>query len=152
MKTEKKKITIGATDHLALPDFGIDDITCKIDTGAYTSTIHCSRVRLVEKDDLTYLSFRLYDPKFGITTRKEFRYSEFKERKVRSSNGEVDYRYSIYTTVVIFGKKIKTEFTLSFREKMKFPILLGRKFLKNRFIVDVSQKDLNYSQIAQKTT
>ena len=149
-KLEKKKLTIGATDHIALPDFDIDDITCKIDTGAYTSTLHCSRVRIVEKDDTAYLSFRLYDPKFGVTTKKEFRYSKFKERKVRSSNGEVDYRYSIETTVIIFGKKIKTEFTLSFREKMKFPILLGRRFLKNRFIVDVSQKDLNYSLIAKK--
>ncbi|WP_417610493.1 ATP-dependent zinc protease [Owenweeksia hongkongensis] len=152
MKTDKKKIIIGATDHLALPDFGIDEIACKIDTGAYTSTLHCSRVRLIEKDDQSILCFKLYDPKFGISTKKEFRYTEFKERKVRSSNGEIDYRYSIYTTVVIFGKKIKTEFTLSFREKMKFPILLGRRFLKNRFIVDVTQKELSQAQLNQKTS
>lgn len=150
MKTEKQKITIGATDYLTLPDFGIDEIACKIDTGAYTSTLHCSKVRLVEKDDETILCFKLFDPKFGISTRKEFRYKEYKERKVRSSNGTLEYRYSIYTTVVIFGKKIKTEFTLSFREKMKFPILLGRRFLKNRFIVDVTKKDLSHNQIKLK--
>ena len=152
MKTDKKKIIIGATDYLALPEFDIGSIACKIDSGAYTSTLHCSRVRIIEKDDQSILCFKLYDPKFGVTTKKEFRYTEFKERKVRSSNGEIDYRYSIYTTVVIFGKKIKTEFTLSFREKMKFPILLGRKFLKNRFIVDVSHKDLSHTQNIQKTS
>lgn len=151
-KAIKSKTTIGATDHIGLPEFGVDNIACKIDTGAYTSTLHCSRVRLIEKDDATYLSFRLYDPKFGITTKKEFRYANYKERKVRSSNGVLDFRYSIETTVVIFGKKVKTEFTLSFREKMKFPILLGRRFLKNRFIVDVSKKDLSHSQTFIKNT
>lgn len=140
------KIIIGHRDHLSLPEFGLEDIPCKIDTGAYTSTIHCSRVRILEKDDQTYLSFRLYDPKFGITTKKEFLYKQYSERRVRSSNGMLDYRYSINTTVVIFGKKIKTEFTLSFREKMRYPILLGRRFLKNKFIVDVSQKDLSFKE------
>lgn len=150
MKTKEPKITIGATDRLGLPEFGLEDVPCKIDTGAYTSTLHCSKVHLLEKDDKTYLSFRLYDPKFGIHTKKEFRFAEFKERNVRSSNGEVDFRYSIYTTAVIFGKKFKTEFTLSFREKMKFPILLGRRFLKNHFIVDVSKKDLSFKQKTSK--
>ena len=131
---------------MSLPDFDLEDIPCKIDTGAYTSTLHCSKVMLKEVDGKTYLHFKLYDPRFGITTKKEFRYSEFKERKVRSSNGEVDYRYSIIATAVIFQKKFNVEFTLSFREKMRYPILLGRRFLRNRFVVDVSDKDLSYKK------
>lgn len=142
----KTKKTIGATDHLDIPQFDLTDIPCKIDTGAYTSTLHCSKVRIVEKDDKTYLAFILFDKKFGITNKKEYRFEDFDERKVRSSNGEVDYRYSIKTNVIIFGEKIKTEFTLSFREKMKFPILLGRKFLKKKFIVDVAQTDISFHQ------
>lgn len=143
LTAKKEKTIIGAKDHISLPEFDLEDIACKIDTGAYTSTLHCSRVKILEKDDQSFLCFRLYDPRFGITTRKEFRYSEYSERKVRSSNGELDFRYSIHTTVVIFGKKIKTEFTLSFREKMRYPILLGRRFLRNRFVVDVSKRDLS---------
>ncbi len=143
MRTKKDKSIIGATDHISLPEFHLEHVPCKIDTGAYTSTLHCSQVKILEKNDQSFLCFRLYDPRFGITTRKEFRFSEYRERKVRSSNGVLDYRYSINTTVVIFGKKIKTEFTLSFREQMRYPILLGRRFLRNRFIVDVSQRDLS---------
>lgn len=143
---KRSKITIGHTDHLSLPEFDLEDIPCKIDTGAYTSTLHCSRVRVLEKDDQTYLCFRLYDPKFGITSKREYQFSEYSERRVRSSNGVLDYRYSINTTVVIFGRKIKTEFTLSFREKMKYPILLGRRFLRNKFVVDVSKKDLSFKE------
>jgi hypothetical protein len=47
------------------------------------------------------------------------------------------------TTVVILKRKIKAEFSLSDRSKMKFPILIGRKLLKNKFIVDVSQKNIS---------
>lgn len=146
MATKRTKIVIGKTDRLSLPEFELEDIPCKTDTGAYTSSLHCSKVHLLEKDDKTYLCFRLYDPKFGIKSRKEYRFQNFKEKRVRSSNGEVEERYSITTPVVIFGKKFETEFTLSFREKMRFPILLGRKFLNKRFIVDVSKTDLSYLQ------
>lgn len=144
-KATKEKVLIGSTDRIDLPAFDLEDIPCKIDTGAYTSSIHCAQVRIVEKDGESYLSFKLYDKRFGLSNKKEFRYKEYNERKVRSSNGVLDYRYSIKTDVVVFGKKVKTEFTLSYREKMKFPILLGKRFLKNRFLVDVSQNNLSHN-------
>tara|TARA_B100001245_G_C22892053_1_gene429799 strand:+ start:2834 stop:3286 length:453 start_codon:yes stop_codon:yes gene_type:complete len=150
VKKKKAKIIIGSTDVVDLPELELENIPCKIDTGAYTSALHCTRVRIIEKDDQTYLSFRLYDPKFGIHNKKEYRFKDFKEKRVRSSNGEVDYRYTITTTVVLFDQKIKTAFTLSFREKMKYPILLGKRLLKNHFIVDVSQDDLNLKQKNKK--
>lgn len=150
IKKLPEKITIGSMDRIDLPEFELEDIPCKIDTGAYTPTLHCSRVRLLEKDDQTILCVRFYDPKFDINNKKEYRFTEYKERRVRSSNGEVDYRYSIITSIVVFNKKYKTEFTLSFREKMRYPILLGRRFLKNKFIVDVSKKDLSYQKKISK--
>jgi len=145
-KKKRPKRIIGAIDRIDLPEFGLENVPCKIDTGAYTSSIHCSKVYLLEKNDQTFLCFRLYDPKFGITSRKQYRFLDFKEKTVRSSNGMEDLRYSIRTTMIVFGRKYKTEFTLSFREKMRFPILLGRKFLRNRFIVDVSAKDVSYNE------
>lgn len=98
---------------------------------------------MLKKEGKNFLCFRLYDPKFGISTRKEFRFSDYQERKVRSSNGQVESRYAITTRVVLFKRSYKIEFTLSYRDKMRFPILLGRRFLRNRFIVDVSKKDLS---------
>lgn len=145
-KSKAEKVVIGSTDRISLPEFELSDIPCKIDTGAYTSSLHCSQVKILEKNDETFLVFKLYDKRFGLQNKKEFRFKEFKERKVRSSNGELDYRYSINTEVRIFNKKIKTEFTLSYREKMKFPILLGKRFLKNRFLVDVSQDELSFNR------
>ncbi|MDR9374146.1 MAG: RimK/LysX family protein [Schleiferiaceae bacterium] len=142
----KKKKIIGATDRIDLPDFNLENVACKIDTGAATSTLHCRDVHLLEKDGTEYLCFRLYDPRFKIYDRQQYRFSQFRVRRVRSSNGLLDERYSIKTTINLYQRKIKTEFTLSFREKMKFPILLGKRFLRNRFLVDVSQNNLNYNE------
>lgn len=142
----KKKKIIGATDRIDLPEFNLENVACKIDTGAATSTLHCRDVHLLEKDGTEYLCFRLYDPRFKIYDRQQYRFSQFRVRRVRSSNGLLDERYSIKTTINLYQRKIKTEFTLSFREKMKFPILLGKRFLRNRFLVDVSQNNLNYNE------
>lgn len=149
VKEKREPKLIGSTDRVDLPDFGIENLACKVDTGAASSSLHCSRVRFIEKDGKTFIAFRLYKPTFGINTRKEFRFEDFRETVVRSSNGEIDFRYSIRTTVIIFGKKYKTRFTLSYREKMKFPVLLGKRLLKNRFIVDVGQDNLSYNQKRQ---
>lgn len=151
MNKNSSKLVIGYIDHLELPEFEVPRIPCKIDTGAYTSTLHCSNVRVIEENGQPVLCFRLYDPKFGISTRKEFKFREFKERQVRSSNGQVESRYAIITSVVLFEKRFKIEFTLSYRDNMRFPILLGRRFLRKRFIVDVSKKDLSANAKKQQS-
>jgi len=135
---------IGASDYLDLPEFNLENVPCKIDSGAYSSTIHCSKIWLLEQGEQLYLCFKLNDKKFGISTRKTYKYRNFSTRKVRSSNGEMDERYAIKTTAILFGTKINIEFTLTSREKMKFPILLGRRVLRKRFLIDVSQKNLSY--------
>jgi hypothetical protein len=142
---KRKKQIIGTTDFIDLPQLELPSVACKIDTGAYTSTINCSDVYLKSVEKSEFLCFKLFAPKFNITNPKEFHFNNFKQRKVRSSNGLMEIRYSITTPVIIFNRTLNTEFTLSFREKMRFPILLGRRFLRNRFIVDVAQKNRNQS-------
>lgn len=137
------KKLIGSTDVIDLPEFGLENIECKIDTGAATSSLHCRDLQLRRENGEEVLHFRLYDPEFNILSKELYRFSEFKIRRVRSSNGQTEKRYTIKTPVEIMGRKIKTEFTLSFREKMRYPVLLGKRFLKNRFIVDVSLDHLN---------
>lgn len=138
--------TIGRIDKIDLPDFGITDLECKVDTGADTSAIHCSRVRLVEKDGKEYLRFRVLAKAHPLFNDETQMVQEFQEKRIKSSNGTSEERYVIKTDVMLFGKKHRIAFTLSDRAKMKYPVLLGRRFLKNRFLVDVAQKDLSYRQ------
>lgn len=138
--------TIGSVDKLDIPAFGIEDLDCKIDTGADTSSLHCSKVRVVEKDGKEYLKFRVLDKKHPKFSRTDHLIADFKEKMVRSSNGESETRYVIRTKAVLFGRTETITFTLTDRGKMKFPVLLGKRFLKNKFLVDVSQKDLSYNE------
>lgn len=144
--SQKRLPLIGYTDRIDLPDFGLTDIPCKVDTGADTSAIHCERFRIVEKDGKEYITFRLLDKRFRDADRKTFRFSEFTEKKIRNSFGDTEYRYAIRTRIVLFGKTYHIMFTLSNRVSMKYPILLGKRFLKGKFVVDVAEQDLSYQK------
>jgi hypothetical protein len=134
---------IGRQDFVNLPEFGLKRIEAKIDTGAYTSAINCSRLKLTKVDGVPTLTFYLSGHRIHEHKARKFSTTSFKKKKIRSSNGVTEERYIIKTTVVMFRKRINAEFSLSDRSKMKFPILLGRKLLSNRFIVDVSLKNLS---------
>jgi hypothetical protein len=58
----------------------------------------------------------------------------------------VERRFVIVTTLKIFNEEITTEFSLSNRGSLKFPILIGRKILRNRFIIDVKKKNLSFRE------
>lgn len=148
--TNKQLTTIGRIDIIDLPELDLTNIECKIDTGADTSSIHCHRVQLKEKDGKEYLTFKLLDPKHPDYQKKDYEIYNFKERRVRSSNGQLQYRYLIKTTVILFNKKIKAEFTLTDRGKMKYPILIGRKLLNKNFVVDVSKLNLSFKSKQKK--
>ncbi len=133
--TEKK--IIGATELVHFPELGWKNVVARVDTGAATSAIHCSRVRVIEKDGETRLSF-LLDTQKGAP-KEAFSVTDFKEKVVKNSFGHTEKRYVIKTVIVIAGRKIRTQFSLADRQKMSFPVLLGRRLLKGRFLVDVSQ-------------
>ncbi|MBK9701099.1 MAG: ATP-dependent zinc protease [Flavobacteriales bacterium] len=61
---------------------------------------------------------------------------------MKSSTGQTTRRYLISTRVRLNGHTVRTQFTLFDRSDMKHQVLLGRKFLRGRFVVDVSRKDV----------
>lgn len=141
--------TIGITDAIDIPEAGLYKVPCKIDTGADTSAVHCERIRIKEIDGKDYLAFRLLDRHHPLYSGVEIKTADFKERKVKSSFGDYEFRYQVKLNMVLFGKKFKVAFNLSNRKNMKYPVLLGRKFLSNRFHVDVAQMDLSLNQQLQ---
>ena len=46
--------------------------------------------------------------------------------------------------ILLFNKELPIYLTLSERKEMKFPVLLGRKFLNNKFIIDTTKTNLSY--------
>jgi hypothetical protein len=77
---------------------------------------------------------------------RSFSTTNFVQKRIKSSNGSIEERYVIKTHIELFGHKILTEFSLSDRSKMKFPILLGRKLLRQGFVIDVRKKNLSFQK------
>ncbi len=142
----KTKTTIGRKDKGDFPDLELKNIDLKVDTGAYTSSIHCRKIETKEIDGQQVLTFILLDPSHPKYADKEFSTDTFKEKRIKNSFGTSEKRYVIKTSIRLFGKRYAIELSLSERGEMRFPILIGRKFLMGKFTVDPSQYDLSYKQ------
>jgi hypothetical protein len=137
---------LGRSDRINLPGLGLFNIHAKIDTGAYTSSLHCSRAEVVNG----VLEFDLLDDEHPEFTGMKFVFKEFTEREIKNSFGVAEKRYVISTSVKIFDEEIITEFSLSDRDALRFPILLGRKILRDRYLIDVTKKNLSYRSNRKK--
>lgn len=134
--------TLGRYDRIDLPDLGLSNIHAKIDTGAYSSSLHCQEAKV----ENGILSFVLLDEEHPEFTGIKFVFDKFDQRDIRNSFGEVERRYIIETTIRIFNQDILATFSLSNRGSLRFPVLIGRKILRHRFLVDVGKKNRSYRE------
>ncbi|GAB3926708.1 ATP-dependent zinc protease family protein [Larkinella terrae] len=147
---ERPKQVIGFSDRIDFPDLGWTDVEAKIDTGAYTSALHCTDVKLVPNGDSFRLRFTLMGPRGR--KKKQFVTDLFQYKTVKNSFGQSEKRFVIQTRVLIMGRLIRAEFSLANRGTMRFPVLLGRKLLRNKFVVDVSLQNVSYQMKQQSPT
>ena len=145
------KRTLGRRELVDFPAFALGGVEAKVDTGAYTSAIHCTNIRLeAEGSPRPVLVVNLLDPGHEGADGCPLRFPEFALRDIRSSNGEVQERYVIRAVVQLYGEAFEAEFSLSDRSDMKYPVLLGRSLLRQgRFVVDVSKRNLSYKAQAR---
>lgn len=137
------KRVIGRRERISLPKWGLSNVTAKVDTGAYTSSIHCQDIQEIEEQGKKVLVFQLLDPSHKSFREREIKTDSYTQKKVKNSFGQAEIRYKVSTEVLMFGEIFQAEFTLTDRSKMKNPILLGRKLLQGRFIVDVEEVNLS---------
>ncbi|MBR3353014.1 ATP-dependent zinc protease [Candidatus Saccharibacteria bacterium] len=133
-----QKSIIGSSE---LIDIGkAKQVPAKIDTGADSSSVWASHIR-VTKDGV--LHFRLFDEGSPFYTSKAYKRKEYKVAVVRSASGHEQIRYRAYLPVVVGGRRIKALFNLSDRSRNNFPVLIGRRTIAYKFIVDVSHNNTN---------
>lgn len=142
-----KRHTLGRTERVDLPLWNIENIEAKIDTGAFTSSVHCHHIEEVHKSGATFIQFNLLDPEHPAYNEQLFVFPIHDKREVKSSNGQTELRYFVKTKILLFGNEYDIELSLTDRSEMKFPILIGRKFIRrNHFLVDVTKKNQSLKQ------
>lgn len=134
----KAKVTIGRLEYIALPKLGVERVAAKLDTGAYRSALHYQKISLRTVDDREELVVT-----FAMgRKRTKMVFKRFTLVTVKSSTGQRTERYLITTQVKLNGFTVSTQFTLFDRSDMKYQVLLGRKFMRGRFVVDVARKNV----------
>src|SRR6476469_9071458 len=145
------KRLLGRRELIDFPDFALGGVEAKVDTGAYTSAIHCTNIHLEpDAHGRPVLLVNLLDPGHEGADGQPLAFPEFVLRDIRSSNGEVQERYVIQAVVQLYGEHFEAEFSLSDRSGMQYPVLLGRSLLRQgRFVVDVARRNLSYKTQAR---
>src|SRR5215213_448985 len=133
---------IGRSESLSFVDLGLRDIPAKTDTGAYRSAVHATNIHLDTASGV--LSFELLGnhPVCGAMS-AHVETTEFRQVTVENSFGQVQERYEVRLKVKLGAKVFFARFTLADRSKKIYPILLGRKLLNHRFLVDSAATTLD---------
>ena len=127
---------------------GRKNVPAKIDTGADSSSIWASDIHI--RRDHT-LHFKLFAPKSPFYTGKVVKRTDYKVAVVRSATGHEQIRYRTHIPINLHGRTIRVLFNLSDRSRNNFPILIGKRTIAGKFLVDVTQKVVKYPKIARST-
>lgn len=129
----EKLVLLGWREWVALPDLGITRIKAKVDTGARTSSLHAEDISLKQLKSGTRVRFYT-----GSTAAVEgLIYCEaplLDIRQVSDSGGHRERRYFIETRMKIQNRYWSIELSLTDRNTMRFPMLLGRQAMAHRFM------------------
>lgn len=135
------KTIVGRREIISIIDLELYDLDAKVDTGADSNALHCDHIEIDEETNT--VSFTLLDEVHEAYHGKRLTFPLYKIKNVKSSNGQIELRPSIRVSVKFFGKKYKSVISLTNRADMKFPMLIGRRFLSGKFLVDVEQDYLS---------
>lgn len=127
---------------------GMHNIPAKSDTGAYRSAVHADDIFIDEKN-LLHFTLLGNHPVCGTMAQKVTS-DKYKEVWIANSFGHREKRYEVKLQAKLGPKVFTASFTLSDRSKKIYPILLGRKLLNDRFLVDSSESSLNRVELKEK--
>lgn len=152
----KKKIAIhhpntiiGWREWIALPDLGIPAIKAKIDTGARTSAIHVFNLEEFSANGLKMVRFGIHPLQKNNEIVRFCEARVLERRKVKNSGGHSENRYIIQTTAALGGEHWPISISLTNRDLMMFRMLLGRKALEERFLINPGHSFLTGRSLAK---
>ncbi|PML98426.1 ATP-dependent zinc protease [Vibrio breoganii] len=113
----------------------------RIDTGAATSSLNAINIQEFERNGNTWVKFNLSTDKAEDAEPTWIEAPLIRYAKVRQSNTTKTHRRAVIELWINLGDvRQKAQFTLADRSHMTHPVLLGREFIKDIALVDVSKE------------
>ncbi len=130
--------TIGRAEVISLPDLDLQEVPAKIDTGADSSAVWATNIYV---DEAGLLHYTLFGQDSEFHTGKDLTTTDYTVSQVRSSSGHTQVRYRTHLTLRLGGKRISVMCNLSDRAQNEYPILIGRRTLNGKFLVDATRHE-----------
>ncbi len=126
----------GWIETVTFPDQGLT-LDAKLDTGAKSSSIDVTDVERFKRKGKTWYRFTMRgaDGKTVAVEQQTGRVARVMRAEVKDTRRPI-----VRLKVCVAGHVVETDFTLTDRTGQKFPVLIGRKFLASRVLVDSSRK------------
>jgi hypothetical protein len=140
--TAEEKLIIGWREHIALPDWGVDGLLAKSDTGARASAIDVANLRELPNGRVRFEVITHRARKGHPRKSVEVEAPISRIKNVRSSNGHLQHRVAVKTLMKIGDVEQEVEFSLVCRRHMLCRVLLGRTALEDHFLVNSKERFL----------
>ncbi|CAM2951973.1 ATP-dependent zinc protease family protein [Vibrio neptunius] len=138
--TPSQELVLGEIEKVSIDSIK-QTFDSRIDTGAATSSLNAVDIEQFERNGKNWVRFHLSD---GVTPLDDTNWIEapiIRFVKIRqSTNAETERRAVVELWVRLGTIHEKTQFTLADRSQMTHPVLLGREFIRDIAVVDVSKK------------
>ncbi len=147
-----EKTIIGRQEFCDLPQLGLKKVRARIDSGARTTSLHAYNIEVIKGESGEKLiKFNTHPENYRRKTGPSITLPFLGKRRVVSSNGDSEDRYTVYLDVKLGKQLLRTQITLTSRHKMSFPILIGRNtIIEGNFLIDVSKKNILKKQTRKK--
>ena len=131
---------IGSEEWCAFDGLKLPAIKARVDSGAATSSIQASEIKVVKHNNENWVKFQVNPIQDNLSIGVEYFAKVIGTRVVKSSTGIASKRFVIKTPLRIGDITFEVELTLANRDGMDFRMLLGREAINKRFMIDPAEK------------
>jgi hypothetical protein len=150
-RADEQKLVIGWREWVQLPDLGVVEMKAKVDTGADNSSLHAFNLERFRRDGMEYVRFEIHPKQRSRKPSIRCEAPLAMEKKVKNPGGRSELRPVIRTKVVVAGEELNALVNLTSRDEMGFRMLLGRRAVRSRFLVDPGRSYLGQRPSRDKT-
>ncbi len=149
-KFKKVKKILGWREFISIPELSIKEIKAKLDSGARTSALHVTNLKIIKRGQTQFADFTVHPNQHSTNPEIHTRHKISSFRVIKSSNGSSTKRPVIKANIMIGLEKKEIEITLVNRDLMGFRMLLGRTALRPDCIIDPGRSYLLKKIILKK--